>query len=408
MYNRLTEALKKRIIAELRRFWSYDPVYRDDLVPHIQQRYSFRERPCMGMIVKGGSANHFQLSADNFQGTVVSYCYITKVGDSPGLSIEWVREDIRAIIENGGTFPSPPGIYYIEVRTETIEIGGVPADYKVFYVDPLLEVIDEAPIRVTPFEYHLLHAPLHTGSLRLWELPGNIPLVEGINYTVDYTTGVITLGEVLPNGITLSADYRYPGTSTGPYIIRDNHTNVTAIPGVVLAFGRRAEAGDLMSVIVGDRREAVALEYGGRWDVSLDIDIFAKDLVAQGEITDKSMLYLHGIARNRLSTEGIEINEVSMGGEAEEVFDENADDYFYTASISMSIQTDWAIHVPLSATLQRVSPQTQAEAASVAGLTDEELVDAEPNNLKVVQDLNLVRMQDPFFVGRNKTYEVIK
>jgi len=408
VYNFLTENVKKRIIFELRKFWSYDPVYRDDLVPHIQQRYSFRERPCMAIIVKGGSANHFMLSASNFQGTVVSHCHLTKVGDKPGLAIEWVREDTRAIIENRGTFPSPPGIYYIEIRQETVEVAGVVADYKVFYVDPLLDVLDEQPLQLSAFQYQLANAPYHPGSLRLFELPGNIPLVEGVNYTVDATTGIITLINVLPPRISLSADYRYPGETTGPHLIRDNHTHVQAIPGVVLAFGRRGEAGDIMAVIVNDRREEVALEYGGRWDVTLDMDIMAKDLVAQGEITDKTMLYLHGVARNRLASEGIEITQVSMGGEAEEAFDENADDYFYTASISVNLQTDWSIHVPLTGGVRRVSAQTQAQAIAAAGMTDDELIKHESNNLKLVQDLNLTQIADPFFVGRNKTYEVIK
>jgi len=201
VYNALTESIKKRMIGELRRFWSYDPQYKDDLVPNIQGKYSFQERPCMGIILKGSSANPFSLSADNFQGTVVSYCHLTKVGDNPGLAIEWVREDLRAVNDNNGRFPSPRGIYYIEVREETVTVRGVTGEHKVFYVDPLLETIDEAPVQIDAFQYQLASTPVHEGSLRLYELPGNLSLVENINYTVDYTTGIITLATPLPSGV---------------------------------------------------------------------------------------------------------------------------------------------------------------------------------------------------------------
>lgn len=409
MYYVLTETVKKRIIYELRRFWSYDPVYRDELVPHIQGKYSFRERPCQAIIVKNGGVSPFALAADNFQGTVHSYCHVAKVGDYPGLALEWVRENAVPIQNNGGVFPSARGIYYIEIREETVKVDGVVKERKVFYVDPLLEMIDEEPLVIDAFHYQLLNTPLHEGSLRLFELPGNIPLVEDINYTVDYTTGIITLAEVLPTGVSLSADYRYPGTTTGPFLVVDNHTNVTAIPGVVLAFGRRAEAGDIMAVIVGDRRQPVALEYGGRWDHSLDLEIMAMDVYSQAEITDKTLMYLNGVAKNRLSAEGYEITEVSMGGEAEEIRDENADDYFYTASLSISMQTDWAIWVPLDTLFHRILPQTKEESDAAAGMTDDQLVDrGEPNRLQMVSRLGLQVVQDPFFVGRTKTYEVIK
>ena len=408
MYNRLTEAIKKRFILELRRFWSYDPNYRDDLVKHIQGKYSFRERPQVGIIVKGGSANPVQLSADNFQGTVMAYSYLQKVGNSPGLSVEWVSDDGRAIADNDGVFPTPRGIYYIAVEQEEVDIGGQPQERLVFYVDPLLERIDSSPMQTGPLTWQLEDSVIHPGSLRLYELPGNLRLYEGTNYTVDNDTGEITLVEPLPSGVCLSADYRTPGESVGPFLIRENHTNVSAIPGVVLAFGRRVEAGDRLAVCISDRREPVALEYGGRWEMNLDIDIMARDVVAQGEISDKTVMYLWGVLRNRLSSEGIEITSVSFNGEAEEIYDENGDDYFYTGSISVTLMTDWAIRVPLGPGLERVSAQTVAQATAAAGMTDDELIANEEQGLQVVADLGLLNIRDPFFRGRNKHFEVIK
>ena len=82
---------------------------------------------------------------------------------------------------------------------------------------------------------------------------------------------------------------------------------------MVLAFGRRAYDGDIMAVVVTERREDVAKEFGGRWEMSMDMDIMARDVYAQGEITDRTLMYLYTEARERLSTEGIEITSVSMG-----------------------------------------------------------------------------------------------
>jgi len=42
-------------------------------------------------------------------------------------------------------------------------------------------------------------------------------------------------------------------------------------------------------------------------------------------------------------------------------------------------------------------------------MTDEELVaSGEPNHFRAVSQLGLWNVRDPFFVGRNQTYEVIK
>lgn len=410
MFNAFTDSVKQRIISELRNFWSYDPNYRDDLVPHIQGKYSVRDRPQMGIIVKNSSATPFQLSADNFQATIISHVHLAKLGNFPGLSLEWVIEDRRAIAINQGTFPTPAGLYYIVVEKEPFTIGGLIQDRLVFYVDPLLEASDETPIKASDTVWQLANAHV-AGTLQLFELPGNIKLFEGVNYTLTLDgegnpTGEIVLAEVLPNGLSLSADYLHPGTSSGPFLIRENHSNVAAIPGVVLAFGRRVEGGDRLVVVVTDRRQPSALEYGGRWEISLDIDIMARDPTAQDEILRKTMIFLWGIARSHLSDEGIEILTVTHGGEAEEIYDENGDDYFFNASLSVSLYSDWAIHVPLTGSFSRVSMQTLAQAAEAAGLTPEELIAQEEGLLRQVVAIREFR--DPFFVGRNQTFEVIR
>jgi hypothetical protein len=416
VFANLTEAMKRRLLLELRRFWSYDPKYRDVLVDNIQGKYAFSERPQMGIILKGSSASQMPLSADNFQATVVSYCHLAKVFGKPGLSIEWVREDARAIQKNGGVFPSPRGIYFIEVRLEDASITDpncptpMNGEQLVFYVDPLLDAIDEQPTRLSALVYQVAQEQFYDGSLRVYQMPGNVPLTLGRDYTADPETGTLTLARPLPtNADFLSVDYRYAGESVGPFPVPQDGSNNTAIPGVVLAFGRRSEDGDIMTVVVGDVREPSAREYGGRWEMSFDMDIMARDTAAQQEITDRTLMFLYAVARNRLSEEGIEITQVGMGGEAEEVYDETGDDYYFTASINLTILTDWCLHVPLDHAFTRVIPVALASEQAVSGLSDEQLAaSGSPTGLYATQDLRFLSPTDPFFRDRSRDYELIR
>ena len=409
MFANLTEALKRRMLQEIRYLWSKDPKYRDSLVPNIQGRFSFRERPQEAIILKSQSASPFQLSADHFQGTIIAYCFLTKVYGQNGTSIEWVRENGVAIRNNEGVFPSSPGVYYIEVREEVITYRGEQTERLVFYVDPLLEIVDERATMLDSRLYEISAGSFHPGSLQIYEMPGNILLYEGVNYTADAATGRITLAAPLPPNTSMSADYRYAGISTGPFPLPENGANVEAIPGVVLAFGRRAYDGDIMAVVVTERREDVAKEFGGRWEMSMDMDIMARDVYAQGEIADRTLMYLYTEARERLSTEGIEITSVSMGGEAEEIYDENGDDYFYTASLSLSVMTDWAIHVPLGRSVSRVTAATVGQEKMAAGLDDGQLAEmGSPTSLIATDNLGLISVSDPWFRDRTRNYEVIR
>ena len=399
MYYKLSEALKRRFIEELRNYWKFHPKYKD-VVDHIQGKYSFKERPSYGIIVKTGGGSKFDLSADNFVGTVISYVYQTQVKNFPGIAVEWVREDGRAIQDNNSVFPSPPGVYYIELTKDDE-----------FYVDPLLNVAHEQVTMVDMFTAQLQHAPL-AGSVRLYEMPAGFMLYEGTNYTLTRdstgkTTGEMVLQESLPDGRYLVADYKYTSDTRGPYQIIPMQANNTAIPGCVLAFGRRLGKGDRLAVVVSAIREPAALEYGGRWDLSLDFDVISRDLYAQQEISDQTIIYINGVLRSYLSTEGIEIMDISLGGESEEVYDETADDYFYNASFSVSVQTEWSIHVPLHGYFRTVAPLTLEQAKLVSRMSDADAAKVK-DDLHMLQDLGLEAVVDPFFKNRDSTFEMIK
>jgi hypothetical protein len=145
------------------------------------------------------------------------------------------------------------------------------------------------------------------------------------------------------------------------------------IPGCLIAIGRWIEDGDEQVIIVEKDRQATYHEYGGRWDISVDIDLVTRDVHSQADIADRTVVWLWSTLRPKLSNLGLEVSDVSLGGEGEEVYDDNADDYFYTASMSLSIQADWFIHFPLVIPLLRynlkdVVPVKDIIKAPVAGI----------------------------------------
>lgn len=401
MYFRLTEAIKRRMIFELRKFWQYHPRY-PDLVDHIQGKYSFRERPSFGIIVKTSGGNRVDLSADNYMGIVESFVYQVKVKNYPGVAIEWVREDSTAIQRNNSDFPSPPGIYFIVIDDN---------DDEKYYVDRLYDAYREIVVMTSSTDGVLQH-PFLEGSLRLYEMPAGYQLTENANYTVERDgggnpTGAIQLTQSMTGGRWIQADYRWPGESSGPHTLYPGRADNTVIPGCVVAFGKRNGKGDRCAVVVQDMRRPAALEYGGKWDITMDFDVVSRDVYAQMEIADNTVVYIWGVLRSIMSTEGLEITDLSIGGESEEVYDDNGDDYFYNSSFSMTVSTDWSIHVPLGVFIRQVSPLTVARSREIAGMTDEQVAE-QRNNIIEMESLGLDVMTDPYFKGRDNTFEMVK
>jgi len=409
IYYFLTQQIQRVFIEELRNYWQYHPRYKD-IVDHIQGKYSFRERPQFGIVLKNSAGNQAQLAADNFQGYVHSYVYLANVEGKPGLSIEWVKENMIDIQNNGGLFPTEAGIYYIDF----CDANGNPTD-DAFFVDPLLNVEDETVFQVNDTEYQLQKGAFLAGTLRLYRMPGNLQLYEGTHYTADPATGMLELTEPLSEEDFLSADYRCPGETTGPWKVMENRALTEPIPGVVLAFGRRITPGDRLAVVVQSKRSISALEFGGRWDLTLDVDVIARDPLAQREILDQTALYLWATARPRLSSAGIELLSINLGGETEEVYDENADDWFYNASFNLQLQTDWSIHVPLGICIRGVepgggpplplsgpsqAPLTPPFIEQIAGLTDEQIAQIQ-DNIRAMADLGLSQTFDPWYAGKS-------
>lgn len=392
MYYYLLQSLKRRLILELRDSFADHPVY-SKIVPFIQNKFSFDERPQHGIVIKGSSANKVALSADNFVGTVHSHVMLAHVGQ-PSYPIEWVREDLACIRANGGALPTVPGVYFVEILEAPPSAG----ENGYYVIDPLLTATDEAVLVFQSGierEAQLQQVPVD-GTLRLWE-DQRFLLKAGRDYNLRDRGEIELIKRFAPKS-RLSADYRYAMPSVGPIPFRWNSADYTTLPGVVLAFGKRAEAGQRVAVVIYQDRVDTASAYGGKFEASFDMDVIARDTTAMEEIADLTFMYLWGNKKAALEFEGIEIIDISIGGEAEEMYDETADMNFYTASMSLQLRSDWELHVPLPLTISRATPLTRE------GETDP--TSAVASGIKEVSD-SLFFATQPVLAGRNADFERI-
>lgn len=381
MYYNLISSMKRRLILELQESFSRHPIY-DKAVPFIQNKYAFDERPQFGLVVKGSNANKVQLSAENFLGVVQSHVMLSYL-DKPSYLLEWVREDLARVRGNGDRMPIPPGVYYLECL-EVPTTSGAPGK---FVIDPLLTITDEPLLLVrsgVESEAQLQNQPAPR-TLRIWEGRRNL-LQEGRDFRVNYETGVVSFLTDLIPGETITAEYRYAAPSIGPVDWQWNTSDWNTLPGCCLAFGRRGRVGDKMAVVVYADRVDTANAFGGRFDITFDVDVIAQDPIQMEEMADYTFMTLWSEKRSALSSEGIELIEVGMGGEAEESYDETADLYFYTASMNIQIQSDWETHIPLPFTISQASAD---------------------NNLHLLGGSPLFFATAPIIAHRNQSFEKI-
>ncbi len=383
MYYYLTGALKRRLILELRDSFSKHPLYRK-LVPFIQNRFSFKERPQFGIVIQGSSTNKVQWSPDNFVGTIASHVMLAYVGQ-PTYPIEWVREDLNVVRDRG--MPTLPGVYYVEILSAPTN----PEEEGFFAIDPLLTSSDEAVLQFQSGierEAQLQQIPV-AGTLRLWENRQHL-LKEGTDYSVDLTNGAITFLSRFQSNSVVTADYRYAAPSIGPVPFRWNQADATTLPGIIMAFGKRAEVGNKVAVVVYQDRVDTAHAFGGKFEVNFDVQVIARDTTQMEEVADLVTMYIWGEKKSVLEFEGIEVVDVSMGGEAEEVADETGDNYFYQASMTIALRADWEMVVPLPLTVSRAS-QTRPDGSSA---------------IQPVVD-QLFYQTHPIIASRNSDYERI-
>lgn len=252
---------------------------------------------------------------------------------------------------------APAGVYQIEITKQDTD-----RHTSEFMVDSILDKSEILIEQATGSEQSccLSYHPIFKNSLLLKE--NGVIMERDKDYLFDEETGIITFlitrvvnGEaitILKNS-KIEAIYRIKGNSTGPFEVPYfDRVNNTAIPGVVLAFGKAVGLGDKQFVIVNAERTLTALEYSGKWEMTISLDIYARDTLKIEEIIDLATSYLNTFRKSDLDGEGIALVTVNFGGESEEVFDAATGDLYYKGSVDFNFLTEWIMHQPLLQTLE--------------------------------------------------------
>lgn len=398
----LTNATKRRLIGELRSILYEHPKYRGDS-NNVVNKFSFKERPQRGIIISGTSGDRVGLSANDYIGRLTSFVMLTPYQDFPGTTIEWVRENfplLEQYSKRRDIFPSPPGAYLIEIQSLPDLANNTPGK---FTVKPYLTVNGEPLLILTDpagNEAQITNTPLYEGALRLW-LNGRRPLLQDVDYSIDWKDGAITFLKDLPSNAVIEADYRYSTPERGPFSFDLERANLDAIPGAVIAFGDRAQDCDKMVVVVTDSRAEVAEVFGGKFEIHFDLTVFSRDAEDREKLSD---YVIHRVLDKKLAWgyEGLELLDISPGGESEEIYNAEIDDYYYDSAVSLTIRVDWESYVSLPVQNFRIE-QTSAAEEQAKGYADGSFV------------LDLLRMGDltdmagvSTTIGRKITFPRIK
>jgi len=400
MYYRLLKSVKDRLITEFKDTMSKHPKY-VEMIPHIQGKYAFEGRPQRGIVVSNGSVTPLKLSNDNFMGTVMSHSMLTSTPGFPSTSVEWIRDDLAAIRNNSDVFPTLPGVYIIDITGSYSERSGT------FTVTPFVHVTKEPIIKFVQGDEGvaaLLNTP-YEGSVRL-VLNDLGHLIEGTEFTIDYDTGEIAfLKDFRPDDFVW-AEYIYQGAATGPHVWQQDKMTNTGIPGVILAFGGRVADNDRMAVVITEGIVPTHRAYGGKWEMGYSLEMFARDSIQFEEIVDHILVTLAGPSYAKLHDEGVHVTNFSFGGEAEDVYDEDSDEWIHNGSLSIDIMTNWMIHVPILPLVRSVEDVTAADAAAIAGMNENETTVIQ-SAIRVLDRLGFNINVDPVMPGRGFLYQKI-
>lgn len=261
------------------------------------------------------------------------------------------------------------GVYQIEVTKDFKDDENVPPQERLdfeFYIDPVYkrdELLTSSLNGTSTFQLAcpVLEVAFGDGlkgyALEIF-MDRTIRLIAGTDYLFDANTNSITiLSPPVVNGSEITASYRTEGQSIGPFKQTRNTYNNSALKGVILAFGDQIEIGDKAYIEISDSRQPSAQVYGSLWQISLDLQINAKDPNNSIELCKLVHQYIEMDLRPSLSFEGIEIEEVSMGGESNETYLDNTGDPYFSGSISINCKSFWEQRFPIYGSFTAVFPE---------------------------------------------------
>lgn len=239
-----------------------------------------------------------------------------------------------------------PGFYVVELETEsTVKI----IEFFVQERQVLSEAFDPA---VTQFL--LGHQNVTESSETV--LSGIARLERGTDYAIDYRLGTVEILDpsLIPPARPLTIEYKFQGETRGPFLITPWSARNDILRGVIFAFSNRLKQGDRIIVGISDDRLDVAEEFGGRTDLTVELDVYARDLPQKEEIADLVFQIFWGEIKERLDTEGVSVKNVSMGGESTDTYDPLAQSLYFITSITLNLEADWSIIRPMNITFAEI------------------------------------------------------
>lgn len=398
----LTNVSKKRLIDNIRRVLQKHPIYREDS-QNVKNKYAFTERPRRGVIIDNTSGDLINLSADNYIGTISSFVMLTRDKKCPGIFIEWVTENLHFLEKfdkKRRIFPTEPGVYVFTITEVPDEARNIPGKYE---IEPIITIPNEPLITFgssTDLEAQLENENIYPNSVRLW-LDNRVPLIPNVDFEVNFETGAVKFLKTPPVGGTIFADYRVHKPKVGPVCFYPETTDTDSIPGAIIAIGDKIEKGDSAAIVVSETRADTAKVYGGKFEMSFDITTFSRDAEDREKLTD----YIVSEIINQKSEQefdGFELLDISPGGESEEIFNPDTDEYYYDGTINASFRVNWEAYESLPIQVWRVTAVTQKEEQE-KGLLDGTYTEDAIN----VAASKLELLGIPVVIGGKITYERI-
>ena len=91
MESKLLTSMKRRLFDELQNSVEKHANYRNKI--KVFHKFPYKERPMMGIVLKGMSATRMQLSSDDFSATMSSHLALAGAETKEGRILKWVNED---------------------------------------------------------------------------------------------------------------------------------------------------------------------------------------------------------------------------------------------------------------------------------------------------------------------------
>ena len=291
----------------------------------------------------------------------------------------------------------PPGWYRITLQNveEQTERALVNQDLPKFrnpvnaeaFLEEFLEVKEEVIVEefdsTGTLTFSLAHERIIAGSEELFR-DDYIPLVRDYHYTIDETLGEVTIDPSrVPDEARIFTDYFYHGESrTINWVPGTGNENI--LPGIIFAFSDDLIIDDSVLIRVTEERDIVALQYGGRHDISVTLDILALDDVYLESITKITHTLFDAKRKPALDEDGINLRKISYATATEPYVTATNEQYF-KAVVSMEYETDWMFQVPLPVAIRRLDNQLRTDFAE---LTDDQIIDGEERlTTQVVESL---------------------